>query len=76
MITNEEINDQTQAVGFGGQLRNTHRVKLERLAKWAYEKGQADRDKLAAAIEAMRVAGGASEFQMRFDQAKALIGKT
>ncbi len=30
------------------------------------------RDDLAAAIEAMRVAEGAAEFQLRFDQAKAL----
>ena len=33
MLTREQISKLAEKAGFGGQLRNTHRVKLELFAK-------------------------------------------
>jgi AMMECR1 domain-containing protein len=43
-LTKEQLNKFAEKAGFGGNQRNTYRVKLELFAKQVWEAAQKDRD--------------------------------
>ena len=52
-----------------------HNAERARKAEAEVERLRAERAELLAAIEAMRVAGGAAEFQRAFDEAKIIAAR-